>query len=90
MRAGHVAACVAARRHIHATSRQTRVPPVVDGSNISSFYYRVWCCWSVHHFERAWSADTGRLKPFLWPTLRKNMLQEEILYEECVDYKFVE
>ena len=40
MRAGHVAACmcVVARRHIHDTSRRTRLIPVVDRSNNSSFY----------------------------------------------------
>ena len=42
-----------------------------------------------HHFERAWSADADRLKPFLCATLRKNMLQEELLYVESVDYNFV-
>ena len=89
MRAGDVAA----RRHIHDTSRRTRaIIPLVDRSNNSSFYiiaFGAVNCWSVHHFERAWSADTNRIKPFLCPTLRKNILQEELLYAECVDYNFV-
>ena len=38
VRAGHVAAGVAARRHIHETSRRTRAIPVVDRSNNSPFY----------------------------------------------------
>ena len=47
----------------HDTSRITRAIPVVDRSNSSPFfyYYCVWCCWSVHHFERAWSAIGSNL-----------------------------
>ena len=51
------------------TSRRTRVTPVVDRSN-SSLYHCVWCCWSVSHFERAWSArqpDIGS-KSFYYAT----------------------
>ena len=60
--AGHVAEGVAARRHMmRPEERVLIIPVVVDRSDNSPFlYYCVWCC--VHHFERAWSADTGRLK----------------------------
>ena len=49
----------------HDTPRRTRV---IQGSRSLQFafsYYCVWCCRSVHHFERAWftrQPDTDRLK----------------------------
>ena len=60
VRAGHVAADVAARRHMIRPVERVLIIPV-DRSNNSPFYC-VWCCWRVHHFERAWSADTDRLQ----------------------------
>ena len=69
----------------HGTSRRTRVIPEVDRSNNSPFYIisfgavGVFIILSVLGLQ----VQIGS-KPFLCATLRKNILQEELLYEECV------
>ena len=89
MRAGHVAEGVAARRHIRDTFRRTRVIPVVDRSNNSFFYIislgvvRVFIILSVLGLQ----IQIGSNRSFV--RRRKNMLQEELLYKECVDYNLV-
>ena len=81
--------CVAARRHMHDTSRRTRVIPVVDRSNNSSFYIiafgavEVFIILSVLGLQ----IQIGSNRSFT--RRRKNTLQEELPYEECVDYNFV-
>ena len=61
VRAGHVAAGVAARRHVmRPEERVIIIPVLVDRFNNSPFY-SVWCCLSVYHFERAWSAIGSNL-----------------------------
>ena len=84
--AGHVAAGVAARRHmIRPEERVLIIPVVVDRSNNSPFYIiafgavGVFIVFSVLGLQ----IQIGS-KPFLCATLRKNTQQEELLYEECV------
>ena len=87
VRAGHVVAGVAARRHMIRPEERVLIiiSVVVDRSYMLTFLYHcVWCCyWSVHHFGRAWSAEIDRLKTV---PLRDVMQKHTgvTLYEECV------
>ena len=48
----------------HDTSKRARDIQVVDRSKSSFYiYFSVWCCWSVYHFERAWSARQPGIVP---------------------------
>ena len=77
VRAGHVAAGVAARRHM--------IRSLVDRSSISPFYTIAFGAVGVFVILSVLGLQIQMdSKPFLCATLRKNILQEELLYEECV------
>ena len=81
--------CVAARRHIHNTSRRTRVIPVVDRSNISAFYIIAFGAVGVFIDLSVLGLQIQIGSNRSFARRRKNMLQKELPYEECVDYNFV-
>ena len=86
VRGGHVAAGVAARRHmIRPEERVLIIPVVVDRSSNSAFY--IIAFGAVGAFivlsVLGLQIQIGS-KPFLCATLRNNIQKAELLYEECV------
>ena len=86
VRAGHVVAGVAARRHmIRPEERVLIIRVVVDRSNNSTFYIIAFGAVGVFIILGVLGLQKQiGSKPFLCATLRKNIKQEELLYEECV------
>ena len=80
--------CVAARRHVHDTPRRTRVIPVVDRSNNSAFYIIAFGAVGMLIILSVLGLQIQIVSNRSFARRRKNMLQEELLYEECVDYNF--
>ena len=86
VRAGHVAEGVAARRHMmRPGERVLIIPVVVDRSNDSAFYIIAFGAVGMFIILSVLGLQIRiGSKPFLCATLRKNIQQEELLYEECV------
>ena len=79
--------CRCGLKTTHDTSRRTRVIPVVDRYNSSPFYtifafgaVGVFIILSVLGLQK----DTDKLEAVLLRDVTQNILQEELLYEECV------
>ena len=87
VRAGHVVAGVAARRHMIRPEERVLVIPVVvvDRSNNSAFYIIAFGAVGVFIILSVLGLHIQiGSKPFLCATLRKNIQKVELLYEECV------